>query len=156
VAAFVRAASVCAGVHRIGLLGSLTTTKPIPKDADVIVTIDGPMDLTEIARVGRRLKGTCQKINLGADVFLADTEGRYLGRICPYRECHSRVLCAARSCGRRQHLNDDLDVVTLRKDVIATPPIELWPNLVRRVVVPSDVEGLLLQLESERASAGTP
>jgi hypothetical protein len=53
-------------------------------------------------------------------------------------------------------LNDDLDVVTLRKDVIATPPIELWPNLVRRVVVPSDVEGLLLQLESERASAGTP
>jgi hypothetical protein len=134
------------------LLGSLTTTKPIPKDADVIVTIDGPMDLTELARVGRRFKGTCQTINLGADVFLADTEGRYLGRVCHFRECHMRAACAARSCGIRQHLNDDLHVITLREDAIAGPPIELWPKVVRRVVVPRDVEALLLQLESERGT----
>jgi hypothetical protein len=32
-------------VLRIALVGSLTTTKAIPKDADVLVTIDSAMDL---------------------------------------------------------------------------------------------------------------
>ena len=40
VLAFVRAARSAPGVHRIALLGSLATAKPLPKDADVLVTID--------------------------------------------------------------------------------------------------------------------
>jgi hypothetical protein len=40
---------------------------------------------------GRRLKGTAQTFNLGADIFLADRSDHYLGRICHYRECHARV-----------------------------------------------------------------
>jgi hypothetical protein len=47
-----------------------------PKDADVLVTIDDTMDLDELARAGRRLKGSAQTINLGADIFLADASGR--------------------------------------------------------------------------------
>src|SRR5262249_44798160 len=84
VLAFVRAARACPGVHRISLLGSILTVKAIPKDIDVLVTIDGAMQLTGLALAGRRVMGRAQTINLGADIFLADTTGRYLGRICHY------------------------------------------------------------------------
>jgi hypothetical protein len=42
---------------RIALLGSLATEKPVPKDADVLVTIDAAMDLGPLARLGRGLQG---------------------------------------------------------------------------------------------------
>ena len=141
---FVQAARHCPGVLRVALLGSLATNKAIPKDADVLVTIDHEMNLANLARAGRRLKGSAQTINLGADIFLADATGRYLGRICHYRECHPRAACLAQHCGLRQHLNDDLQVVTLSKELLAAPPIELWPSVVRRLTAPPDVEGLLL------------
>jgi len=140
---FVRTARTCPGVLRIALMGSLATSKAIPKDADLLVTINGTMDLGQLARVGRRLKGSAQTINLGADIFLADVTGRYLGRICHYRECHPRVTCLAQHCGRREHLNDDLHIVTLSK-VIDALPVDLWPNVIRRLIVPADVEALLL------------
>ena len=144
VRSFVQAARDCRGVLRIALVGSLTTAKAMPKDADVLVTIDGAMDLANLARAGRRLKGNAQTINLGADIFLADDGGRYLGRICHYRECRPRRACLAEHCGRREHLNDDFHVVTLSNELLAAPPIELWPNIVRRVMVPPDVEAILL------------
>jgi hypothetical protein len=153
---FVREATSCAGVLRVSLIGSLTTNKSVPKDADVLVIIDSTMELTKLARAGRRLKGRAQQnINLGGDIFLADAAGRYLGRICGYRECHPRVLCRARHCGLRDHLNDDLDTVTLSGELIATPPIELWPHVIRRVPVPPDVEAILLaDLERRDAQPG--
>ncbi len=150
VLAFVRAARSCPGVRRIALVGSLATDKPVPKDADVLAVIDVTADLAPLAVIGRRLKGAGQTINLGADVFLADESGRYIGRICHYRECHPRVACRALHCGRRQHLNDDLEVVTLDSALIAAPPVDLWPSIVRRVAVPADAEALLLaKLEKE-------
>ena len=141
---FVRAARLCPGVRRIALLGSLATAKAIPKDVDLLVTIEWAMDLTQLARAGRRLKELAQTINLGADIFLADTAGHYLGRICHYRECHPRVACRAQHCGLRTHLNDDLQLVTLSKDLLASPPIELWPKVIRRLAVPEDLEEILL------------
>lgn len=141
---FVRSVSGWPGILRIALIGSLTTSKAIPKDADLLVTIDPAMDLNQLARAGRRLKGQAQSINLGADIFLADANGTYLGRICGYRECHARVLCQARHCGRRQHLNDDFDMVTLARQIIAAPPLELWPEIVRRCTLPADVENVLI------------
>ena len=131
VQSFVETARNCPGVLRIALVGSLTTAKAMPKDADVLVTIDGAMDLANLARAGRRLKGNAQTINLGADIFLVDDSGRYLGRICHYRERRPRRACLAEHCARREHLNDDLHVVTLSNDLLAAPPIELWPNIVR-------------------------
>jgi hypothetical protein len=130
-------------------LGSLTTAKAIPKDADVLVTIIASMELAQLARAGRRLKGIAQTMNLGADIFLADELGSYVGRICHYRECHPRVACLAQNCGRREHLNDDLQVVKLSKKLIAMPPVTLWPNVIRRVTLPPDVEELVLN-ELER------
>jgi hypothetical protein len=144
VLAFVRAARSLPGVYRIALLGSLATDKPVPKDADVIVTIDATMDLDPLARLGRRLKGTAQTINLGADIFLADQADSYMGRICHYRECHPRVACRALSCGQRQHLNDDLQIVTLSPALVCAPPIDLWPRIVARCAVPVDTQTLLV------------
>jgi hypothetical protein len=144
VLAFVRAARSTPGVLRIALLGSLATEKPVPKDADVLVTIDAAMDLGPLARLGRRLQGTAQTINLGADIFLADAAGRYLGRICHYRECSPRMACRALSCGQRQHLNDDLQIVTLSPTLISAPPIDLWPRFVARCAVPADTQALLI------------
>jgi hypothetical protein len=136
VLAFVLAARACPGVQRISLLGSILTAKAIPKDVDVLVTIDAAMDLTRLARSGRRLMGQAQTINLGADVFLAETTGRYLGRICHYRECHPRVLCHAQHCGQRDHLNDDLHIVTLPQDLIASPAVDLWPDVTPQSLMP--------------------
>ena len=109
------------------------------------------MDLTQLARAGRRLMGSAQTINPGADIFLADATGQYLGRICHYRECHPRAACLAKHCGHRKHLNDDLHIVTLPKDLLAAPPVDLWPKVVRRLTVPIDVQQLLLsELEQEQ------
>jgi hypothetical protein len=142
---FVRAARLCPGVLRIALLGSLATAKAVPKDVDLLVTVERAMDLAQLARAGRRLQGLAQTINLGADIFLADTAGGYLGRICHYRECRSRGACHALHCGLKAHLNDDLHLVTLSKDLLASPPIELWPKVIRRLAAaPEDLEKLLL------------
>jgi hypothetical protein len=144
VLAFVRAAAACPGVIRIALVGSLATSKPIPKDADVLVTLEDGVDLTKLATFGRRLKGKTGSINLGADIFLCDPDGRYFGRICGYRECHPRVLCEARRCGEREHLNDDLHLVTLKPDLTRSPAFVLWPEVHRAAEAPEDVERLLL------------
>ena len=146
VLAFVRAASTCAGVRRIALVGSLATDKPIPKDADVLVTLDEGLDLAELAPIARRLKGRCNSINRAADIFLCETDGRYIGRVCGYRECHHRMACIALSCGRagqRNHLNDDLQDVTLPQALIKDPPLVLWPVVERRRAIPADVEAIL-------------
>jgi hypothetical protein len=89
-------------------------------------------------------RGTAQAINLGADIFLAEAN-RYLGRICHYRECHLRAACQAPHRGQRQHLNDDLQIVTLNPALISAPPIDLWPRIVRRCAVPADTDALLLE-----------
>ena len=141
---FVRSACRLPGITRIALLGSLTTSKLVPKDADLLVTVEPSMDLGPLAQAGRRLQGSAQSINLGADIFLTTKDGRYLGRICHWRSCHPRVACHAQHCGQRAHLNDDLHIVTLPADLIAAPPVELWPDLVLRRAVPEDVEKQLL------------
>jgi len=144
---FVERARFFPGVRRIALIGSLATDKEDPKDADVLVTVNDDADLTPLATAGRRLKGHAQSRNKGADIFLADPSGNYIGRICHWRECRPgiRASCDARHCGRRAFLHDDLDDVTLDASLIKTPPLELWPKIVRRVELPGDVETLLAQ-----------
>jgi predicted nucleotidyltransferase len=157
VLAFVRRAHDIDGVLRIALLGSLTTEKAVPKDADLLVGLERGTDLGRLARARRQLQGAAGQINLGADIFLTDQDGDYLGRVCHYRQCHPRALCQARHCGRRDHLNDDLHVVTLSPKLIAAPPVELWPRVVRRCDVPADVEELLLaELTEDSGTRTTP
>jgi hypothetical protein len=156
--AFVRSAQHVEGVHRIALVGSLTTHKPIPKDADVLVTIDDAVDLKQLAQIGRSLKGTTQTRNFGADIFLADQSGRYLGRICNWRECEPgrRQACRALHCGSRRYLSDDLQVITLPQALILDPPVRLWPVIEIRAQPPKDVVEHLLQPLAGDASSRSP
>lgn len=153
---FVVRARSCPGVTRIALVWSLTTSKQQPKDADVLVSVTDDADLTVLAKAGRMLKGKAQSKNSGADIFIANLEGEYIGRVCHWRECRPfiRVACDARHCGRRQYLHDDLDDVTLNAKVVREPPVELWPKVVRRIAVPADVDAQLLRsleaLEAEQ------
>ena len=144
---FVTKASQLPGVSRIALIGSLTTDKVAPKDIDLLVTITDEIDLDQLATLGRKISGGAQSFNCGADVFLADPAGNYLGRSCHWKECRPfiRMSCDALHCGRRPYLHDDLEAIKLHKEVITDPPIELWPQLIRRVSLPADVEQVLIQ-----------
>ena len=143
---FARAASAVAGVRRISLLGSILTTRPDPKDVDLLVRIADDADLARLATCARRLQGATQQFNRGADVFLADEGGRrYLGRTCPWKECRFgvRLRCDALHCGARPHLHDDLRTIKLSATLVAAPPLDLWPTVERRCEVPADVARLL-------------
>jgi hypothetical protein len=152
VLAFVCAARQLPGVARIALIGSLTTAKPDPKDADVLVTVTDDADLEPLATLGRKLQGHAQGFNRGGEVFLADPRGNYLGRTCPWKRCGPgiRMRCDALHCGRRPYLHDDLGAIRLPQALIAAPPIELWPEIVTRVPIPQDVEqGLVVPLRGK-------
>lgn len=84
-------------MERIALIGSLTTNKSAPKDADVLVIITDEIDLQELATIGRKLRGSGQRMGSGADVFLSDPSGQYIVRTCKYKECHPRVRCTGKS-----------------------------------------------------------
>jgi hypothetical protein len=154
---FVRGARGVAGVQRISLIGSLATAKPYPKDIDLIVTVADEMELDDLARLGRQLAGTIQRINGGADVFLSSPDGEYLGRTCPWRECGPgiRVRCGADYRSGRQYLRDDLHAVKLPRALIGSPSAELWPIARALVSVPPDVERALMDRLRLDASTGS-
>ena len=150
--AFVRSARGLPGIERIALIGSILTDKPEPKDIDLLVTISDSADLRVLAGIGRRLKGTTQQFNRGADIFVALRDGRYVGRTCSYRDCHPRRACGGTGCGQARYLRDDLDVVTLPADLVLDPPVELWPRVRTNGVIPADVTVFLDQLRSDRCA----
>jgi hypothetical protein len=106
------------------------------------------MDLAPLAKAARQLNGRAMQTgqSRAGDVFLADVNGKYLGRACLWKECGPgiRQSCDALHCGQRHYLHDDLRAITLDTAVIQAPPIELWPAIVARVEVPADVEEILL------------
>jgi len=126
---FVVAARSVAGVRQIALVGSIVTTKPNPKDIDGLVVLADDADLALLAKHARRLQGHAQSFNRGADVFVADGRGNYIGRTCRWKDCRPgvRQACDARHCGRRPYLHDDLDAMTLSRSVVSAPPVTLWP-----------------------------
>ncbi|HTV00317.1 MAG TPA: hypothetical protein VMF13_07275 [Luteitalea sp.] len=146
---FVLAARTLPGVRRISLVGSIVTPKLDPKDVDVLVTVTDDVDLSPLATLGRRLKGHAQSLNRGADIFLANERGEYIGRTCQWKECRFgvRASCDARHCGQRPHLHDDLDAVTLGPALIECPPVTLWPILDIRSAIPADLQHFLATLD---------
>ena len=110
---FVASVRQIAGVRRIAILGSIVTAKPDPKDIDVLVVVADDADLARLASYSRRLQGHAQSFNRGADVFLADERGTYIGRTCRWKDCRPGVRrsCDALHCGRRPYLHDDLDAI---------------------------------------------
>jgi hypothetical protein len=154
VAIFLRDALPVRGVQRLAMVGSLTTDKADPKDADVLVTIDDDADLEALAKLGRQLKGAAQKRNRGADIFLASCAGEYLGRICGYRECHPRASCDGRRCNAGNRVCDDFHVVRLGKDLIAKPPLVLWPEVRAYQDLPADTIAIILGKRLDEIAKG--
>jgi hypothetical protein len=139
---FIQAVRGFPGIQRIDLIGSITTDKSNPKDIDVLVTVADDADLAPLATAARRLQGHAQSVNCGADVFLGNPSGLYIGRTCHWKDCRPGVRrsCDALHCGRRLHLHDDLDAVHLEDALVQAPPVTLWPSVVRRSELPVDLE----------------
>ena len=146
---FVESVSQITGVRRIAILGSIVTDKPDPKDIDLLVVVADDADLAPLATYSRRLQGHAQNVNRGADVFLADERGTYIGRACHWKDCRPGVrrACHALHCGRRPYLHDDLDAIRLNGTLILSPPVTLWPYVERRRQLPPDVEEVVAALE---------
>lgn len=147
---FVEAAARIAGVRRIGLLGSITTDKQDPKDIDFLVTVEDDADLEPLARLGRKLQGGTQQMNRGADIFLANPQGKYIGRTCHWKDCRPgiRSSCDALHCGRRHYLHDDLNALMLSEDSTRAS-LELWPEMKLNAALPADLENVLRRLKAE-------
>jgi predicted nucleotidyltransferase len=146
---FVVSVRQMSGVQRIAILGSIVTTKPDPKDIDVLVVVADDADLAPLAMCARRLQGHAQSFNRGADVFLADQRGTYIGRTCHWKDCRPGVRrsCDALHCGRRPYLHDDLDAITLNSTLVHAPPVTVWPYVERRGQLPADVDEVVAALE---------
>ena len=150
---FVQQASQLNGISRIALIGSLATEKEEPKDVDMLVTIIDAVDMEvlavnmeTLATLGRKFAGRLQQINRGAEVFLADSQGNYLGRTCPWKVCGGvhyngagvHYDCNGQQCGSR--IRADFSTIRLKKSIIRKPPLVLWPNVVALAPVPKDVQ----------------
>jgi len=137
------------GVRRIAMLGSLLSSKANPKDVDLLINVDDETDLTALAKSARRLKGMAQSKNKGADVFLANLAGQYIGRICHWSQCgpQFRATCDARNCGVREYLHDDFDDINLDPRAVKEPPLEIWPSVVYRQSVARDLLPFLARYE---------
>ena len=154
--AFVQKVSQLPGTRRIALLGSLCTEKAIPKDVDLLVEVEGDADLTALAKSKRQLSGKTMATGdgCGADVFICNPAGKYLGRICSWKTCQTgiRQACEALHCRQRQFLYDDLQNVKLDPPQIQSPPLDLWPEVISRVELPDDVvECLVTPLQGRPA-----
>lgn len=132
----------------MSLLGSITTDKKNPKDIDFLVEVEDEADLEPLARLGRKMKGRAQQMGRGADIFLTNPQGRYIGRTCHWKDCGPgiRRSCDALNCGKRHYLHDDLNSVVLSDETVRSA-MELWPTLERRPGLPEDLERVLKQLE---------
>ncbi len=152
---FVSRAREIDGVRRIALLGSITTSKPSPKDLDLLVWLPDDLGLEALAALSRRTLGRVNQTGnrRGCDVFVADVANRYLGRICMWRTCepYVRQSCFAEHCGRRKFLKDDLQDIALSATLIHAPPVGVWPSIVLRREVPSDVRRFLHRLDADRS-----
>lgn len=146
---FVHSACNLAGIKRIALIGTLTTDKPFPRGVDLLVTVSDDCTLEPLAKLARQLSGRMNNHQAGAEVFLASEDGRYLGRTCTWKNCGPgyRMRCDALNCGKRHYLHDDLGVLDASrlKQVIARPPVVLWPDPAAVPNVPLDVHEQLIE-----------
>ena len=143
------------GLRRVAMLGSILTPKANPKDVDILVTIDDDADMTALATASRRIKGTAQGKNKGADIFLANPGGEYIGRVCHWRDCgpHFRSTCDAWNCGVRHYLHDDFGDIRLNPSLVKEPPLEIWPAVIYRQKVADDLLPFLAKYEVSRREA---
>jgi hypothetical protein len=111
--------------------------------------VDDAMPLDKLASFKRRLLGKTLQTgdSCGADVFLCNPQGEYIGRICSWKRCAPGIRqgCEAQHCGRREFLSDDLQNLRLDPTLVVNPPLELWPEITARTEIPEDVRKELVE-----------
>ena len=132
------------GVRRIAIVREITTPMKNPEILCLVVTVSEDAPIKPIADAGRKLKSRMQSMPTaaGADVFLASETHEYLGRTCSYRECHPRAACQGSQCNGT-FVNNDFHVFTLEKEVIQSPPVEVFPQVIIRSRIPDDLRRAL-------------
>jgi len=102
---FVASARQIAGVRRIAILGSITTTKADPKDIDVLVVVADDADLAGLAKCSRRLQGH-RRASIEARMYFLPTRrvrtsaARVIGRIAARVFARRAMPCIALSSRR--------------------------------------------------------
>ena len=59
------------------------------------------------------------------------------------------MSCDANNCGKRKYLHDDLNTITLKRELIDNPPLIIFPKIIRNVFIPTDIEEGLLKILNE-------
>ena len=138
-------------IKRVAIIGSILSENAKPKDVDLLLTIPDNLELTGLAKISRTLQGKSGSLGGGADVFLANLNNEYIGRICIWKDCHfgARMSCDANNCGKRKYLHDDLNTITLKRELIDNPPLIIFPKIIRNVLIPTDIEEGLLKILNE-------
>ncbi len=111
--------------------------------------IEDKASLGALARRKRQLLGKTMQTgdSCGADVFLRDSAGVYLGRVCSYKKCAPGIRASyeAQHCGKREFLCDDLQNVMLDSKLMVERPLDLWPEVITRIDLPEDVDAILAE-----------
>jgi hypothetical protein len=78
---------------------------------------------------------------------VADSSGPYVRRLRAWKQCAPGIRARgdALHCGRRPFLHDDLATIRLTPTVAVHPPLDLFPEVPRRVPLPPDVEAIVVQ-----------
>lgn len=132
------------GVRRVAIVREITQPVKKPHILCLLVTIGEEAPVKPIADVGRKLTGRMLSMpeSVGSDVFLANEQHEYLGRTCNYRECHPRAACRGGQC-YGTYICNDFHIFTLEKEVIESPPVEVFPRVVIRDRIPDDLRQAL-------------
>lgn len=140
------------GVLRVAIVREITQPVKEPEILCLLVTISEEAPIRPIADIGRKLAGRMLSMPraAGSDLFLANEQHEYLGRTCLYRECHPRVRCEGNQCNG-SYICNDFHVFTLEKEVIQSPPVEVFPRVVIRDRIPNDLRRALEEYQKRVA-----
>jgi len=78
---FANKARDLASVKEVVLCGSMASDDPYPQDIDLAFVLDGLHELSQLARFCRQISS----VTHAWEVFVFNTDRRYLGRICHKR-----------------------------------------------------------------------
>jgi len=122
---------------------------------DLLVFVSGGTDLAPLAAAARRLKGRLQSQNRGADIFLATRRVTWAGSARGEYANPGSARMRRAALWATALLHDDLATIRLDSSLIAAPPLQLWPTVVRRAEIPGDVEALARRLSNRITSRFT-
>gem|GEM_PF-791352 len=110
-------------VREVVLCGSMAAGDPYPGDIDLAVVLSNLDDLPQLARFCRQISSATH----AWEVFIFNTDRKYLGRICHKRECPARYPYDALDCGKTPYLRN-IRGFRFDKNLFLAPELKLLWN----------------------------